>query len=93
MPEYRREKTPGACYFFSVVTFERRPILGAELGWWAKAHPTVPLLTVNLMNDGHEFVAHPMGRLRGSNSARSFRPLIHLRAPAFPWLYIMRDIS
>ncbi len=27
MPNYRRANTPGACYFFTVVTFRRRPIL------------------------------------------------------------------
>ncbi len=26
MSEYRRDYTPGACYFFTVVTFQRRPI-------------------------------------------------------------------
>ena len=27
MSNYRRADTPGACYFFTVVTFRRRPIL------------------------------------------------------------------
>lgn len=27
MPNYRRANTPGGCYFFTVVTHERRPIL------------------------------------------------------------------
>ncbi len=30
MPNYRRVRTPGATYFFTVVTHERRPILCAD---------------------------------------------------------------
>ena len=30
MPEYRRAKTPGASYFFTVVTFERRSLLTTD---------------------------------------------------------------
>jgi putative transposase len=32
MPEYRRNFVPGATYFFTVVTLERRPILTTEIG-------------------------------------------------------------
>jgi putative transposase len=32
MPEYRRNFTPGATYFFTVVAHERRPILTTEIG-------------------------------------------------------------
>ena len=31
MPDYRRAFIPGGAYFFTVVTFERRPILTTEL--------------------------------------------------------------
>jgi len=30
MPDYRRAKIPGATYFFTVVTFNRRPFLATE---------------------------------------------------------------
>ena len=32
MPNYRRNYVPGGTYFFTVVTYERRPILTAALG-------------------------------------------------------------
>ena len=32
MPEYRRWHVPGGTYFFTVVTYGRRPILCADLG-------------------------------------------------------------
>ena len=32
MPQYRRLRVPGGTYFFTLVTFHRRPILTSELG-------------------------------------------------------------
>lgn len=34
MPNYRRAKVLGGCYFFTVVTYQRRPILIDELALW-----------------------------------------------------------
>jgi putative transposase len=99
MPEYRRANIPGAMYFFTVVTFQRRPFLTTDaarsclresIRWVQEKHPFAVEGIVILPDHLHILWGLPEGdtdfplRWRSIKSAFTKRYLTQAAEPAAP---------